>query len=118
MKKLDCFMHRARKKENGEWVEGFLTHCPIFGDTFIYHGVLSEVDKDTAGRNTEIFDCKNRSIYEGMKVNQVNVLIENGQDITGIVQMIQGSWMIVDEDNKRAELLFDRASINTIVEEV
>ena len=69
-------------------------------------------------RSTGINDIDGDEIYEFDIVNQKSVLLGDEEiDFTGEVKILEGQWMIIDEENKNAIPLWSEHRENKIIKE-
>lgn len=85
---------RGKRKDNGEWVEGFFSQSPS-GTHYITRtsgtGCAEpvKVDPATVGQYTGLEDANDRRIFEG---DRIEGLFLHGRPITGTVEFMEGAF--------------------------
>lgn len=75
-----------------------------------------EDENATIMQSTGLFDKNNKEIFEGDVVRQVRTqpTIEN-ETITGVVTMLEGAWLIVNDNEQLASDLWSETDENEII---
>lgn len=86
------------------------------GDTERYTEMSVEFDEIELMQSTGILDKNSQEIFEGDVVRQVRTqpTIEN-ETITGVVTMLEGAWLIVNDNEQLASDLWSETDENEII---
>jgi len=118
--------HRGKHIETGEWVYGYrIGEDVIVGEIVEFHDEYfntefwCRVDPETIGRNTEINPFgSEKEVYEDDVVDYDDgqcIPFDRTHRMRGVVQMLEGCWMIVDDANEQAVHLWNETAEIKIV---
>ena len=108
------FRGKSTAEENkGEWVYGNLVFDKDLA--IIVSGIdeatceyiafedFCSVDIDTVGQSAGLFDKNGVEVFEGDVVKQEMLIPTSGiEEITGVVKMLEGAWMVVNDKEEIA----------------
>jgi len=85
-------------------------------DEYITIGEWCSVDPETLGISTGVPDEDGTEIFEGDIVRQVRTqpTTEN-ETITGVVTMIEGAWLIMNDNKQLASYLWSETDKNEVI---
>ena len=85
-------------------------------DEYITIGEWCSVDTETLGISTGLPDEDGTEIFEGDIVRQVRTqpTTEN-ETITGVVTMIEGAWLIMNDNKQLASYLWSETDKNEVI---
>ena len=116
----------THEESKGEWKHGYLIEDE--GVSYIINGVVEandeyitigewcSVDPETLGVSTGLPDEDGTEICEGDIVRQVRTqpTTEN-EVIIGVVTMIEGAWLIMNDNEQLASYLWSETDINKVI---
>ena len=126
MKKLTVRGISTHEESKGEWKYGYLIEdegvsyiingVAEANDEYITIGEWCSVEPETLGISTGLPDEDGTEIFEGDIVRQVRTqpTTENGT-ITGVVTMIEGAWLIMNDNEQLASYLWSETDKNKVI---
>lgn len=126
MKKLTVRGISIHEESKGEWKRGYLIEdegvsyiingVAEANDEYITIGEWCSVDPETLGISTDLPDEDGTEIFEGDIVRQVRTqpTTEN-EVIIGVVTMIEGAWLIMNDNKQLASDLWSETDINEVI---
>lgn len=126
MKKLTVRGISTHEESKGEWKRGYLIEdegvsyiingVAEANDEYITIGEWCSVDTETLGISTGLPDEDGTEIFEGDIVRQVRTqpTTEN-ETITGVVTMIEGAWLIMNDNKQLASYLWSETDKNEVI---
>lgn len=126
MKKLTVRGISIHEESKGEWKRGYLIEdegvsyiingVAEANDEYITIGEWCSVDPETLGISTDLPDEDGTEIFEGDIVRQVRTqpTTEN-EVIIGVVTMIEGAWLIMNDNEQLASDLWSETDINEVI---
>ena len=126
MKKLTVRGISIHEESKGEWKRGYLIEdegvsyiingVAEANDEYITIGEWCSVDPETLGISTDLPDEDGTEIFEGDIVRQVRTqpTTEN-EIIIGVVTMLEGAWLIMNDGEQLASYLWSETDINEII---
>jgi len=110
-------LFRGKRKDNGEWAQGYLSDI-IIKTKLVHlirlrsckepHVFLVEVDPDTIGQCTDVKDKNGKLIFDGDVLKTSHNLYSN-EPVIGIVEWVECAFMLRRND-KSADILVSIAS--------
>ena len=126
MKKLTVRGISTHEESKGEWKYGYLIEDEGISyiinsvveanDEYITIGEWCSVEPETLGISTGLPDEGGTEIFEGDIVRQVRTqpTTEN-EVIIGVVTMIEGAWLIMNDNEQLASDLWSETDINEVI---
>ena len=126
MKKLTVRGISTHEESKGEWKCGYLIEDEGISyiinsvveanDEYITIGEWCSVEPETLGISTGLPDEDGTEIFEGDIVRQVRTqpTTEN-ETITGVVTMIEGAWLIMNDNKQLASYLWSETDKNEVI---
>lgn len=126
MKKLTVRGISIHEESKGEWKRGYLIEdegvsyiingVAEANDEYITIGEWCSVDPETLGISTDLPDEDGTEIFEGDIVRQVRTQPTTGNEvIIGVVTMIEGAWLIMNDNKQLASDLWSETDINEVI---